>query len=70
MENLFVPADYLVPLRVETPDFILRKLTTQDAAQDFEAVMSSKESLRQIFGENDAWPEDEMTLEDNNRDLQ
>ncbi|MBV7337457.1 GNAT family N-acetyltransferase [Chloroflexi bacterium TSY] len=45
-------------------------MTTDDVEQDFEAVMSSKESLRQIFAPNDDWPADEMTLQDNYNDLQ
>jgi len=32
--------------------------------------MSSKESLRQIFDDNDDWPADDMTLEKNYEDLQ
>ncbi len=70
MEELFVPADFSVPERVETKDYVLRKLTTNDAELDLDAVMSSKESLRQIFCENDDWPADDMTLQDNRRDLQ
>ena len=70
LNKLFVPADFIVPLRIETTDFILRKLTTRDVERDFEAVMSSVESLRQIFGPDDTWPSDEMTLQDNFSDLQ
>ncbi|MFC1851731.1 GNAT family N-acetyltransferase [candidate division CSSED10-310 bacterium] len=69
MERQFVPSDFSIPLRIETPDFILRKLTTADVEQDFEAVMSSKESLRQIFCAHDDWPADHMTLQDNYNDL-
>ncbi len=69
MEELFVPADFSVPERVETKDYVLQKLTTNDAELDLDAVMSSKESLRQIFCENDDWPADDMTLQDNRRDL-
>lgn len=70
MTRHFIPDNFVVPVQFETPDFILRKLTTGDVEQDFDAVMSSKESLRQIFGPNDTWPSDEMTLEDNYKDLQ
>ncbi len=69
MERQFVPSDFTIPLRIETPDYILRKLTTEDVEQDFEAVMSSKESLRQIFCAHDNWPADDMTLQDNYNDL-
>ena len=69
MDKPFVPANFIIPLRLETPHFILRKLTTADVEQDYEAVMSSKENLRQIFSAQDEWPRDEMTLQDNFNDL-
>lgn len=69
MEKPFVPSDFTVPLSVETPDFILRKLTTAVNHLDYEAVMSSKDSLRRIFSAEDEWPSDEMTLEENYQDL-
>ena len=69
MDKLFVPANFIIPLRLETPHFILRKLTTADVEQDYEAVMSSKENLRRIFSAQDDWPRDEMTLQDNFNDL-
>ncbi len=69
METLFVPKDFIVPLRIEQPNFILHPLTIQEVEKDYEAVMSSKESLRQVFSENNDWPADHMTLQDNTRDL-
>lgn len=69
MENLFVPKDFIIPLSINNTDFILRKLTTSDVEKDFEAVMSSKKNLRNIFCENDEWPADNMTLQDNYNDL-
>ena len=69
METLFVPEDFCVPQRIEQPNYILRPLTTADVERDYEAVMSSKQSLRQIFGQNGNWPDEHMTLEENERDL-
>jgi hypothetical protein len=69
MEPLFVPEDLRVPQRIEQPNYVLRPLTTADVANDYEAVMSSKQSLRQIFGENDDWPDEHMTLQENESDL-
>ena len=66
----FVPDDFVVPRRIEQANYILRPLTTDDVENDYAAVMSSRESLRHIFHENDAeWPADTMTLQDNYRDL-
>ena len=70
MDNPFIPEDFNVPLRWETPDFILRKLTTADVEADYDAVMSSKQNLRQIFSAEDDWPPDEMTLQENFNDLE
>ena len=70
MKRQFIRPDFEVQEQVETTDFILRKLTNKDVEQDYEAVMSSKESLRQIFQKNDDWPADDMTLESNYEDLQ
>ncbi len=70
MAALFVPEDFVVPTRVEREGYVLRPLTTRDVDKDYEAVMSSRESLRHVFAEYDAeWPADDMTLEDNYRDL-
>ncbi|MCP4142881.1 MAG: GNAT family N-acetyltransferase [Chloroflexi bacterium] len=70
MGKPFVPPKFEVPEPVKTTDFILRKLTTKDVEQDYEAVMSSKESLRQIFAKDDDWPADDMTIESNYEDLE
>jgi hypothetical protein len=70
IEDPFVPQDFTVPLRVEREGYVLRPLTTQDVENDYDAVMSSRASLRHIFAGYDAdWPADDMTLEDNYRDL-
>jgi hypothetical protein len=70
METLFVSADFVVPQRVEQKNYVLRPLTTKDVEHDYEAVMSSQESLRQIFREDDEWPAETMTLQENYRDLE
>lgn len=70
METLFVSEEFVVPQRIEQGNFVLRPLTTADVENDYEAVMSSKESLRQIFSEHGEWPADGMTLQDNYRDLE
>lgn len=70
MDGLFVPADFVVPLGVEGAGFVVRKLTAGDVERDFEAVMSSRVSLRRIFRADDDWPADGMTLQDNLADLE
>ena len=72
METLFVSGDFVVPQRIEQANYVLRPLTTKDVENDYDAVMSSQESLRHIFREADEaeWPADNMTLQDNYRDLE
>lgn len=62
-----VPDSFVVPLRLETPRFTLRKLTVDDAEADFEAVVSSKDVLHTLFGAD--WPPEDFTLENNREDL-
>lgn len=69
MSYKFVADDFRAPFQVSTDRYTLRKLTVDEVDKDYKAVMSSKESLRQIFCENDDWPSDEMTLEENYNDL-
>jgi hypothetical protein len=69
MEYEFVPEGFIAPEQIETDDFIIRKLTVYEVEKDYKAVMSSKESLRQVFSEDDDWPADDMTIDDNYNDL-
>lgn len=69
MSYIFVPETFKAPFQIDAGSFILKKLTVEDVHRDYEAVMSSKESLRQIFREDDDWPSEAMTLEENYRDL-
>ncbi len=64
-----VPDDFEVPLELDLPAFILRPLTVEHLSIDYEAVMSSKTRLRQVFCVDDDWPSDQMTLEEDRRDL-
>lgn len=48
--NEFVTLGFEASFQVETDDFIVRKLTVE---KDYKEVMSSKESLKQIFRKND-----------------
>ena len=69
MTQPMVPGSFVVPERVDSERFILRKLTVEDAVKDYDAVMSSRQSLRHIFCAADSWPADDMTLQDNIEDL-
>ncbi|MFP6743836.1 MAG: GNAT family N-acetyltransferase [Alphaproteobacteria bacterium] len=51
-----VAEDFAVPETVETPCYRLRKLTIADLDADFEAVTSSEDHLRGVFGAGNTWP--------------
>lgn len=65
----FVPADFDVPTSLISDHFRLEVLDPSVVELDYDAVMSSRVNLRQIFSENDTWPSDTMTLKENNDDL-
>ena len=67
---MFVPADFVVPLRLETPQFRLEPLGPEHNDADYGAWSSSMEHIHATPGwEESYWPRD-MTLEENRADLQ
>jgi len=69
MTKNFVPVDFVVPTSYQGKRFQLQVLEPAVTELDYEAVMSSKQSLRKIFSNNDCWPSDKMTTKENNNDL-
>jgi hypothetical protein len=66
----FVPPDFVVPLRLETPQFVLEPLGPQHNEADYEAWTSSMEHIHETPGwEESKWPRD-MTLDENRADLE
>jgi hypothetical protein len=66
----FVPPDFVVPLRLETPQFVLEPLGPQHNDADYAAWASSMEHLHATPGwEESKWPR-EMTLDENRADLE
>ena len=65
----FVPTDFRVPEKLETDRFRLRMLTVDDVVMDYDAVMTSVDHLRSVFGPNSGWPSPEMTLKQDLIDL-
>lgn len=56
-----------VPEHLNTPRFVVQRQRPEDNALDYEAVMSSKELLREWS--DSEWPEDNFTLEQNAEDI-
>jgi hypothetical protein len=69
MESTFVPVEFEVPESLITNQYQLEMLSPEIAELDYDAVMSSKNRLRTIFSERTEWPRDDMTLDENRKDL-
>jgi hypothetical protein len=65
----FLPADFNVPRLHETDNFRIRPLIVNDLIKDYDAVMTSRQHLRGVFGPGSRWPADDMSLTDNLADL-
>lgn len=56
-----------VPARLTTEEFVLRPITADDAERDHDAVMETRDALRQW--EQSTWPADDFTVAANRDDL-
>ena len=66
----FVPPGFVVPLGLETREFVLEPLGPEHNERDYDAWTSSREHIHATPGWKDSsWP-DERTAEDNLRDLE
>lgn len=65
----FVPDSVVAPSGLETKEFRIRVLTINDVVKDYDAVMSSINHLKGVFGPHDPWPEDDLTIEQDLVDL-
>jgi hypothetical protein len=66
----FVPRDFDVPRRLETPQFVLEPLGPEHNDQDYDAWTSSVDHIHATPGWQDSkWPR-EMTPDENQADLQ
>ncbi len=65
----FVPPEFVVPLRFETPQFVLEPLGPRHNDADYEAWSTSVEHIHATPGwEESSWPRP-MTLDENRADL-
>ncbi|WP_046006012.1 hypothetical protein [Pseudoalteromonas rubra] len=62
MNKQFIPQSFQPPVRHDTEHFHFTVLDTRVAELDYEAVMSSLQSLQGIFGPDFDWPRADMTL--------
>ncbi len=66
---VFLPRDFDPPLLLESARFRLRPITVNDVVKDYDAVMTSREHLWDLFGEAWGWPPADLTLEQDLVDL-
>src|SRR3954451_18054562 len=65
----FLPRDFQPPAGLEPARFPLRPITIHDVVKDYDAVMTSREHLWELFGEAWRWPPATLTLEEDLVDL-
>jgi len=65
----FVPESIKIPSGIETDDFRIRILTINDLVKDYDAVMSSIDHLKGVFGKESSWPSQDLSIEQNLVDL-
>ena len=64
-----LPKNFIVPENCKVGDFYFSILEPSITEIDYKVVMSSRKRLRQIFKRDDTWPAEEMTLDENTKDL-
>ena len=65
----FVPSNFKIPEKLEEEKFRLRTLTVNDVVKDYDAVMTSVDHLKGVFGPRSEWPSKELTFEQDLIDL-
>lgn len=62
-EVAFLPADFVVPTLVAGPTFRIRPVTVHDVVRIYDAVMTTRARLWDLFGNVQGWPSPGLTLE-------
>ncbi|WDE02478.1 hypothetical protein [Thalassomonas actiniarum] len=70
MQKSFIPNSFEAPRFLKANYFHFRVLDDTVAQLDYEAVMSSQQRLKGIFGPGSDWPKSDMTIEENIASLQ
>jgi hypothetical protein len=65
----FIPKGFTAPERFEADGFTIRPLHVSDAVIDYDAVMTSVDSIRDSYWRAPGWPQDDLTLFQNLIDL-
>jgi len=65
----FLPAHFTVPRSFTHKDFTLEVLRPAVAEGDYAAFTNCRKRLRNMFGKNNTWPKDTLTLMESRADL-
>ncbi|MEO2219570.1 hypothetical protein ABGV49_21160 [Chromobacterium vaccinii] len=65
----FIPSDFSPPRQVRFPDFSLAVLGPDYAEPDLQAVRSSANAIRHVFGPDNYWPAADISFDENLADL-
>lgn len=68
MKTPWIPTP-TIPRVLETERLRLRPLTIHDAVKDFDAVMTSRAEIWELFGPGSGWPAETLSLEQDLIDL-
>ena len=69
MKTAWLPAPLSIPQGLVGEGWRLRPLTVHDVVKDYDAVMSSRAQLWELFGPGSDWPLETLTLEQDLIDL-
>jgi len=69
MKTPWLPAPLPIPQGLVGDGWRLRPLTVHDVVKDYDAVMSSRAQLWELFGPGSDWPLESLTLEQDLIDL-
>ena len=64
-----VPSSFDLPKQFDAGDFVVRPLTIDDAAMDYEAVIASRDRLVGVLGPSSEWPSPQLTRSQNRLDV-
>ena len=65
----WIDREFNVPEGLTCDEFRLRMLTVNDVVQDYDAVMTSRDEIKGVFGPDSDWPRADLTLEQDLIDL-
>lgn len=70
MQKTLVPDSFIVPDKYNCEHFYIKKLSPKIVDIDYKIVIDNVDFLKETFGPYNKWPFDDLTVEQNFRDLE